>query len=202
MSKFQFGNYQQVFQYKSYRLFWLGFTLSVIGDSMSRVALTWYVYDTIGSAAALGLLTLFYTGPVLIGGLVAGSLLDRFDRRKIMIADNILRGVTVLLVPILFYLGQLRLWHVYAVAAVYGSLMMVSLAGGPALIPSLVRKQHLSTANALETLSYTAGGVIGPPIAGLLISLISAPNVLIIDAVSYIAFALALSGVRLLSKDT
>jgi MFS family permease len=73
--------------------------------------------------------------------------------------------------------------------------MMISLAGGPALIPALVRREQLATANALEMLSFTLGGVIGPVLAGLLIAWVGAPNVVIIDAVSYFTFALVLARV-------
>src|SRR5262249_52342939 len=69
------------------------------------------------------------------------------------------------------------------------------LAGGPALIPALVRHEQLATANALEMLSFTLGGVIGPVLAGLLIAWVGAPNVVIIDAVSYFTFALLLARV-------
>lgn len=193
------GKYADIFRIQAFRLFWSGFTLSVLGDAMSRVALTWFVYETTGSAEALGWLMVAYTGPVIFGGLVAGSLLDRFDKRKVMLVDNLVRGLAVALVPALNALGMLQLWHVYMAAAVHGSLMMVSLAGGPALIPSLVRKEQLATANALETLTFTLGGVLGPVLAGLLISWIGAPNVLIFDALSYGVFAFALTRMKLLA---
>jgi MFS family permease len=189
----QFENYQRVFRNSSFRVFWLGFTFSVLGDAMSRVALTWYVYDLTGSARALGLLTLAYTGPVILGGMIAGSLLDRLERRKVMLVDNLVRGLAVSLVPALYAVGSLELWHIYMVAAVYGSMMMISLAGGPALIPALVERERLDTANALETLSFTLSGVIGPPVAGFLIARIGAPNVIMVDALSYFVFAAALS---------
>jgi len=136
---------------------------------MTRVALTWFVWESTHSAQALGLLTLFYIGPVVFGGLVAGWLLDRFDRRKVILIDNLIRGAVVSVIPLLNWMGSLEIWHIYAVAAVYGSLMMISLAGGPSIVPSLVPERHLSTANALEMVSYTLSGVIGPAIAGLLI---------------------------------
>src|SRR5262249_58160192 len=79
-----FERYGQIFRHRSFRLFWGGFTFSVLGDTMSRVALTWFVYETTRSAEALGWLMLCYTGPVVVGGLVAGPLLDRFDRRAVM----------------------------------------------------------------------------------------------------------------------
>lgn len=190
-------HYRLIFQNRSFRLFWVGFTFSVLGDALTRIALTWYVYEQTKSAAALGWLAFWYTGPVVVGGLIAGWLLDRFDRRTVMIADNVIRGLAVTLIPLLHALGVLAVWHVYVVAAIYGLLMMVALAGSPTLIPSLVGRDALETANALETLSWTLGGVIGPALAGVLISLIGAPNVMLIDALSYFVFALALGQIRI-----
>ena len=187
------GNYQQIFRQRAFAWFWLGFTFSMLGDAMTRTALTWFVYQTTQSAEALGWLMFWYTGPVVVGGLLAGWLLDRFDRRSVMIADSLIRGAAVALVPLLHAAGQLALWHIYVVAGVYGFLMMVSLAGGPALIPALVRREQLSTANALETLSYMLGGVAGPLLAGRLTPWIGAPNLVALDALSYCAFAFALS---------
>lgn len=201
MINWQLDNYRQVFRFSSFRLFWSGFTFSVLGDTMTRVALTWFVYEQTDSPEALGWLTFFYTGPVIVGGLLAGWLLDRFDRRKVMLVDSLLRGLVVMLVPLLHMWGYLALWHIYLVAAIYGGLMMIPLAGGPSLVPSLVTKRHLATANALEMLSFTLGGVIGPPLAGLLIVQIGAPNVIFLDALSYFAFALALSRVKLLAEE-
>jgi len=195
-----FDRYRQIFQNRSFRLFWSGFSFSVLGDAMTRVALTWFVYETTRSAEALGWLMICYTGPIIVGGLLAGSLLDRFDRRRVMVVDNVVRGAAVASIPLLHAAGSLAVWHVYVVAAVYGLLMMISLAGGPALVPSLVPREQLATANALEMLSFTLGGVIGPLIAGALIAWIGAPNVVIVDAVSYFTFALALTHTSLISE--
>jgi MFS family permease len=172
-----------------FRRFWLGFTFSVLGDSFTRVAFTWFVYETTGSAAAVALLMVFYTGPLIVGGFLAGWALDRFDRRLVMIADNVIRGLAIAIVPLLYLLGSLALWHVYLAAAVYGLLMMIALAGAPALIPGLVRPDELNAANGLESLSYTVGGVIGPALAGLLIAAVGAPLIVVIDVLSYLALA-------------
>src|ERR1051326_3042342 len=191
----QLNNYQAVFRSPPFRAFWLGFTCSAIGDAMTNVALIWYVYQTTHSPQAVGLLLLCYTGPVILGGLLAGSLLDRFNRRTVMLVDATFRGLVVALIPLLSALGHLALWQFYVVAIVYGLLYMIPLAGGPSLIPAFVAQEQLATANALETLSYTLSGICGPPLAGLLIVWVGAPNVLLIDALSYAAFALALSRV-------
>src|SRR4051812_37545673 len=185
--------YRDVLTRRSFRWFWLGFTFSEIGDAVTRVALTWFVYERTRSPEALGWLAVCYTGPVIVGGLVAGPLLDRFDRRRVVIADNALRGVTVALIPLLHALRALALWHVYAVAAVYGLLMMISLAGGPSLIPSLVDGEQLATANALETVTFTLAGVVGPVLAGEALRWVQAPTIVLVDALSYFAFVIALA---------
>jgi MFS family permease len=195
MSQWQVENYRTIFQNASFRRFWFGFTFSAVGDAMTRIALIWFVYQSTGSPQAIGALLLCYTGPVVVGGLFAGALLDRFDRRMVMLIDNVFRGAVVASIPLLYFSGHLALWHIYLVAGIYGCFMMISLAGGPSLIPGLVSQSQLATANALETLSYTLSGVLGPPVAGLLIARFGAPSVIVIDALSYAAFALALTRV-------
>ena len=190
------GAYRDVLGQHAFAMFWGGFSLSVAGDAMTRVALTWFVYETTQSAIAVGWLAFFYTAPVVGGGLVAGWLLDRFDRRKVMIIDSVMKAAAIISVPLLHGAGMLELWHVYTVAAIYGLMVMVPLAGTPAMLPDLVAPNRLNTANALETLAYTLSGVIGPPIAGILIASWNAPSVLYIDAVTYLLFAAALVTVR------
>ncbi len=189
--------YMAIFRNTAFRNFWLGFVFSVMGDAVSRVALTWYVYETTQSARALGLLMFAYTAPVLIGGFVAGALLDRFNRRNLMIMDNTIRGIAMGLMPLLYAVGQLELWHIYVIVLVYGSFMMISLAGSPSLVPSLVPQEMLITANALETLGYTLSGIAGPLIAGILLNIIDAPYLVGLDALSYFFFAAALSTMKI-----
>lgn len=188
-------NYRQIFRNVSFRRYWLGFAFSFMGDTITRVALTWFVWESTQSEAALGWLSFFYLAPVVVGGFVAGWLLDRFDRRKVMLIDSIFRGLVVLVIPVLYGLGLLETWHIYAVVSVYGLLFMIAAAGGPSILPSLVPEEQLSTANALEMLGFTLSSVVAPPLAGFLIPYLGAPTLLIFDAFTYFAFALALAGV-------
>jgi MFS family permease len=194
MAKLQLASYRDIFRNRDFLLFWSGFTLSSIGDSLTRVALTWFVFEQTKSPQVLGILTIAYTAPILVGGFLAGPLLDRFSPRRVMIVDNLIRGTAFAALPVLYALTLLEIWHVYLFAAIYGSLMMISLAGGPTLIPSIVRQDQLETANALETLSFTLSNVVGPPLAGVLIVWVGTMNVVILDALSYFLFALMLLG--------
>jgi MFS family permease len=202
MQTFQVSKYRQILSVASFRNFWLGFLVSNLGDSMTKVALSWYVWEQTRSAAALGLMTFLYLGPVVVGGFLAGWLLDKFDKRRVMLADTIFRGIIVALIPILYYFGLLEVWHAYVVAAIYGFLAMIIWAGGPSIVPLLVEEEQLPTANALEAFAWTFSNVAGPALAGLLIAAVGAPNVVAIDAISYFAFALLLLGVHIPQQES
>ncbi len=189
--------YADLFRNKPFRRFWLGLMASATGDELTRVAFVWFVYERTGSAEALGLLMLCFTGPIVVGGFLAGWLLDRFDRRLVMTFDNLARGLAIALVPALHFLGWLEVWHVYVAAGVHGLLMMVSLAGTPSMILALVPKERLATANALESLGYSTAGVAGPVIAGFLIAWIGAPATVLLDVASYVLYALVLFRLKL-----
>ena len=189
--------YAVLFRDPASRRFGLGFLISVIGDELTKVAFVWFVYEKTGSAEALGILMLCFTGPIVVGGFLAGWLLDRFDRRLVMTVDNLVRGLFLALVPLLHLFGALEIWHVYVAAAVHGLLLMISLAGTPTMILALVPKEHLPAANALETLAYSIAGVVGPALAGILVATIGAPATVLLDVASYLLYAAILFSLRL-----
>src|SRR2546423_493000 len=166
--------YRSLFSAPAFRWFWSGFTASALGDAMSQVALVWMVFDRTRSVEMLGLFSVAYTGPVVVGGFVAGWVLDRFDRRTVMLVDSLVRGLVMASIPLLAWADRLAVWHLFAVAVVYGSLKMVTLAGGPSVVPTIVPDDALDAANSMETLGWTISGVAGPAMAGLLIPSIGA----------------------------
>jgi MFS family permease len=187
--------YYRVLRHGRFALLWAGLSLSSIGDSLTWLALVWLAYHLRGSAVDVGLLVAAYRAPVILGGPLAGIALDRVGPRPAMIVDNAVRGVLVGLVPVLFHAGLLRSWHLYAVAGVYGLLWMVTLAGAPTMMPSIVPAAELNAANALETLSFAVSGVLGLSLAGLLLSLMSGADVLAFDAASYFILVGCLLGI-------
>jgi MFS family permease len=174
---------------------WLGASVSLLGDGMTLLALSWLVLND-GGTAQLSLLGVCFTAPVVLGGLAVGPVLDRFDKRTVLIVDSVLRAVCVGSVPLAAALGEVPTALPFVVAAVYGLLKMVPLAGFPAAIPQLVEESDLDTANALESLSFSVATVVGPALAGLLVGAMGAANVLLIDAATYLFFAAAVATVR------
>jgi predicted MFS family arabinose efflux permease len=184
--------YLALLRQRSFRLLWLGDTASTLGDVVGFLALVWLVYTTAGSVRSLGIFVAVYTAPVLVGGPIAGAALDRFDKRKLLLADNLVRGALVALIPVLHVIGALEVWHLYAFAAVYGLLKMIPLAGVPSMIPDLVDESDLAGANGLESISFFISSIAGAAIGGALIAAVGGATALWIDALSYFAFAFAL----------
>jgi len=172
----------------AFRRFWTGFAAAVTADEIVRIAFVWFVYAHTGSAAAVGWLMVCFTAPIVAGGFLAGWLLDRFDRRRVMVLDNLVRAIAIALVPLLHVLGVLALWQLYFIAGLFGLVLMIPLAGTPTLIPSLVPLER-QTANALEVLGYTVGGIAGPLLGGALIAGWGAPLVVLLSAAIYLFFA-------------
>jgi MFS family permease len=182
------SRYLQLLRQRDFALLWGGATISSVGDGMSFVALLWLLIERGGTPADVGWLAAIHTAPVIIGGLASGVILDMFDPRRVLAADNALRGLAMASVPIASALGVLTTPHLFVVAGVYGLLFMTSAAGIPSLITRLIRRDDLTTANAMESLSFSISGLIGPGVAGLLIAIAGAPFVLAIDALSYFIF--------------
>ncbi|HLA17646.1 MAG TPA: MFS transporter [Candidatus Limnocylindrales bacterium] len=188
--------YLRLLRRRDYALLWTGATISALGDGMSFVALVWLVLEQTDDPGMVGVVAAAYTAPVIVGGLVAGLLLDRYDRRRLLAIDNLLRGAAVASVPIAAAAGTLTTAHLVIVAAIYGFLFMISVAGIPSLLPSYVPEDELTTANAMETISYGIAGLAGPALAGVVIALVGAPVVLAFDALTYLIFAGCLLAMR------
>jgi MFS family permease len=176
-----------------FRRVWSAFTVSAAGDAASWIALVALCLGRVGGS--LPLLAALYTAPVAVGGWVAGWALDRFDRRKVIMADSVIRAAAFTSVPVAAALGHLTAIQLYVVAAVYGLFKMISLAGFPALIPSLVPGDRLDQANALEGVSFGVASLVGAALAGVVVAVAGAVPVVAFDAVSYVALAVALASI-------
>ena len=188
--------YVALLRQRDFGLLWGGATISALGDGMSFVALLWLLLERGGTPTDVGLLAAIHTAPVIIGGIATGPILDSFDPRRVLAADNALRGLAMASVPIAAAMGALTTIHLFVVAGVYGLLFMTSAAGIPSLITRLVRGEDLVTANAMESLSFSLSGLIGPGLAGLLIALVGAPFVSAFDALTYFLFVGCLLAMR------
>lgn len=191
------NRFRSALAHRDFRVLWLGSVVSSTGDGMTFVALAWLVLGRPGGTGRLGWLVVCSTLPVFVGGLAVGPVLDRFDKRKVLALDSVLRAAVMGAIPVTALgAGQVPTALPFAAAACYGLLKMVPLAGFPAAIPDLVPPQSLDPANALDSLGFGVSGMVGPALGGALIPLCGATGVVAIDALSYAVFAVAALSVR------
>lgn len=172
-------------------LFWGQFT-SQIGDSLSKVALLWFVYQLTGSALKMAVIGLLQTVPPLVLGPIVGVYLDRLPKKGTMIGVDLIRTVLVALIPALYAIDALTLEGLYGLVFLNA---VVSMIFGPALassIPSIVNRDQLTSANAWLQGTANAGVLIGPIISGIGIATIGTHNVLYVDAATFLISALCL----------
>lgn len=176
--------------------FWVGQTVSNLGNSITLLAAPLAIYDLTGSAVNLGLVSVAQMLPYILFGLVIGAWVDRVDRRRLMISADLVRAVVIATIPLLAWQGSLSVWWIYVVGFVNSTISIAFDSSEFAAIPSLVESDDLVTANGRIQASYSAASILGPLIAGALISFISVEQVFSVDAVSFLISAAALLMVK------
>ncbi|HEX6481887.1 MAG TPA: MFS transporter [Ktedonobacteraceae bacterium] len=176
--------------------YWTGQTISNLGSSVTLFALPLLVYKITGSALNLGITTAAEFLPYLLFGLILGAWTDRVDRKRMMIAADVGRALIIASIPLLAVLGVLTVWWIYLVGFVQATLTICFEAGQFAAIPGLVNRDDLVTANGRIQASYSAAQVIGPLLAGLLVTVMPLAMLMLIDALSFLASSFSLALIR------
>lgn len=181
---------------RNFRLFAAGQMVSVAGTWMMVVSQDWLILDLTGdSATALGALTALQFTPVLLLTLYGGRLADRYDKRLLLIRANLASGALALGLAVLVLAGDVRLWHLYLFAIGLGTVNAFEVPARMAFVAELVGPDLLPNASALSAAYFSTARVVGPAVAGLLISAAGTGPVMLLNAASYLA---AVAGLRLM----
>jgi MFS family permease len=177
--------------------YWTGQTISNLGSSITLFALPLLVFKLSGSALDLGIASAATFLPYLLFGLILGAWADRVNRKRMMIGTDIGRAFIVASIPLLFAFGILTIWWIYIVAFIHATLTICFEAGEFAAIPSLVNQDDLVTANGRIQASYSGASIVGPLLAGVLVTLIPLSALLLFDALSFLASSFSLALIRI-----
>lgn len=173
--------------------FWTAATVSGFGTYVTTLAIQVLVVVTLHQGAAgVGLLSAARWLPYLLFGLVIGVLVDRSRRRPLLVATDLIRAGLLLAVPTLALTGHLTIVVLMAFMVVFGSMSLVNDAATQSLLPRLVPAGMLTSANARLDQSDAVAQTSGPALAGGLVSLLTAPWAVLVDAVSYLVSGLLL----------
>jgi MFS family permease len=186
-----------ILRIRDFRLLWTGLTVSFLGDGIYFVALAWEVYRISNAPSALSAVGVAWTLPLVLFVLLGGVVADRFDRRHVMIASDIMRGISMLGMGALSVTGQIELWHVYVLVAIYGSGEAFFGPAFGAIVPQVVPKHRLVEANALDSLvDPLCFKLAGPALGGLMVAGFGAGPAFLANAVTFAVSGLAVSLMR------
>ena len=184
-------------RHRDFGLLWTGMTISLLGDGVYFVAIAWLVLRLSNSPTALGIVGVAWTLPQVLSLLWAGAASDRWDRRKVMIAADLVRAAPISLIAILTLTDVVELWHVFVLVAVYGVGEGLFMPAFSAIVPDVVPRDELVEANAMDQFVRPLMlRFAGPALGGVVIAATGVATAFVIDALTFLASAVALTLMR------
>jgi MFS family permease len=182
--------------HRDFRLFWIGQSVSSVGSWMQSVGLSWLVLELTNSPLRLGLVSALQFGPVLLLSAVAGVVVDRVPKRRLVLTTQTALMVPAFLLAGLVWSGWIRYWHVATLAGLIGVVNALDMPSRQAFLVEMVGREDLLNAIALNSTTFNAARVIGPALGGLLIARYGTGLPFLLNAVSFLAVVLNLIAVR------
>jgi len=170
-----------------FAVIWSGQFFSLLGTYMSQFALGIWAWQRTGEATALALVALFSFGPSVIMFPIAGALVDRWNRKLVMMISDVVSGIATIAVFLLLSSGRLEVWHLYVTGAFTGIFQAFQWPAYSASISLMVDKKDYARASGLFSLADSVSNIIAPAAAGILIGLIGVAGILTIDIVTFLA---------------
>lgn len=171
---------------------WLGQIVSVLATNMSVFALTIWVFEETGSATALGLMQVFFITPLLIITPFAGVMVDRHNRKLMMMVSDLMAGLATIAILVLQAFGVLEVWHLYVAAIFQGLGNAFQWPAYSAAISTMIPKEKYGRANGMMSLIEVGPGVLAPMLAGALLPLIGLTGILSLDVATFVLAILVL----------
>lgn len=190
----------KAFHYRDFRLLWFGACTSSIGTWMQEMAQAWLIFEISKSAFMLGLDAFLGDIPIFLFSLVGGVMADRIDRRYVLLGSQFVQMTCALVLTLLIAFHKVQVWHILCMSFVVGTAQSF---GGPAysaLVPSLVDKEDLSNAIALNSIQFNLARVIGPVIGGIVMQRYGAAWCFGLNGLSFIAVIISISCLKISFK--
>jgi len=176
----------------AFSLVWVGQTLSLLGSAMSGFALTIWAYQLTGSATALALVGVFNIVPLLVLSPIAGAIVDRSNRKFMMIVSDLAAGLGTVAILMLYSMDALQIWHLYVVTAIEGAFRTFQWPAYSAAITLMVDKKHYARTSAMTELAGNSSGIFAPLLAGAIIGFFEPKGILIILFIDVVTFLFAI----------
>lgn len=171
-----------------FSIVWIGQIISLMASGMTTFALAIWMYQKTESATAMGLMQVFFITPFLIMSPIAGVMVDRYNRKLMMMVSDLAAGLGTLSILVLFALGKLEFWHLYISAILNGIGNTFQWPAYSAAISTMLPKEQYGRANGMMSLLEAGPGVFAPLLAGalLVVPSIGLTGIMLIDVISFV----------------
>nr|MDQ2829706.1 MFS transporter [Chloroflexota bacterium] len=187
-------------RHKNVALLWSAGLISLTGDWLLLIALPIYVYTLTHSTALTSVTFIVEALPSVLLGSVAGVFVDRWDRRRTMVAANLAQATGLL--PLLAVRSADQLWLVYTVSVVEAILALFFAPAEQSLLPTLVDDERLVAANALSALNGNLARLAGAPLGGLVAGLLGLGGAVVLDAASFLLSSLLILAITISTTES
>ncbi|MEN8171519.1 MAG: MFS transporter [Chloroflexota bacterium] len=171
---------------EQFYILWFGQFVSIFATRMTRFAITLWAWELTGTTTALVLVGVASSIPSIIFSPIAGTLVDRWNRKFVMMLSDFGSAFTTLILLLLFLTENIEMWHLYAAGAIAGVFGSFQYPAYSSVVSSMVSKEQLSRANSMRTVISSASGIGAPLLAGVLIVTIKINGIMLIDLATFL----------------
>jgi MFS family permease len=171
---------------RGFTIIWFGQLVSLLGTGMTQFALTIWAWQATGEATALALVALFTAVPQIITSPLAGAIVDRYDRKHVMMLSDLAAGISTVVVLLLYTGGSLQVWHLYITAAFTGAFSSFQFPAYSAAVSTMLPKEQYGRASGMISLAEAASGIIAPIAAGIALTLVGIGGIMAFDVITFV----------------
>ena len=170
----------------SFTVVWIGQVFSLLGTNMTRFALTIWAWQITGKATTLALVAFFSFTPTILASPLAGALVDRWNRKLAMMLSDLAAVISTLIVLLLFFTGNLQIWHLYVTGAFTGFFQAFQFPAYSAAVTTMVSKEQYSRASGMLSMASFGSNIFAPILAAIFLGIIGISGILTIDIVTFL----------------
>lgn len=172
--------------FRTFLVIWVGQLFSVVGSGLTSFALGVWVLQQTGSVTMFSLILLFSTFPAILFSPFAGVIVDRYNRRTVMIVSDTIAGIGTLVMFLLYITNAMEIWHLFIILSISSIASSLQFPAYQAAVTTLVKKEHLGRASGMVQVAESISIIIAPVMAGFLLNMIDLHGIVIIDFATFL----------------
>jgi len=180
-----------------FTIVWIGQFISLLGTGMTHFGLTIWAWEITGEATVLALVGFFTLAPYMLMSPIAGALVDRWNRKLVMMLSDLASGLATVVVLILLASNRLEIWHLYATGAFSGAFNAFHFPAYSAAVTVMLSKKQYTRASGMLSLANSASGIIAPIAAGMMLTFIGITGIMVFDVFTFLVAIGALLVIRI-----